>query len=172
LCAFIKLSPHPHRVVVMKKYLLPAICAVFVGLMLVSAPASAQQKTAKACADEWKANKEANQAAKITEKAYVTKCRADSASASASAKPAAAAPAPAPTAAPAAAPAPKPAAAAPAPAKPAAAAPSGGKAAEVTRIKACGADWKADKAAGKVPAGQKWPQYWSECNKRKKAAGM
>jgi hypothetical protein len=157
----------------MKKYLAPVICAAFAGMMLLSAPAVAQQKTAKACADEWKANKDANQAAKITEKAYVTKCRADSAPA----KPAAATPAPAaapaPTAAPAAAPAPKPAAAAPAPAKPAAAAPaSGGKAAEVTRIKACGADWKADKAAGKVPAGQKWPQYWSECNKRKKAAGM
>ena len=70
-----------------------------------------------------------------------------------------------------AAPAAKPAAATPAPAKPAAAA-TGGKAGEVTRIKACGAEWKADKAAGKVPAGQKWPQYWSECNKRKKAAGM
>ena len=27
-------------------------------------------------------------------------------------------------------------------------------------------------AAGKIPAGQKWPQYWSECNKRKKAEGM
>ena len=31
---------------------------------------------------------------------------------------------------------------------------------------------KMDKAEGKVPAGQKWPQFWSECNKRKKAEGM
>ena len=42
----------------------------------------------------------------------------------------------------------------------------------VARIRACGADWKTAKAEGKVPAGQHWPQYWSECNKRKKAEGM
>jgi hypothetical protein len=85
----------------------------------------------------------------------------------------------APAAAP--APAPAPAAAAPAPAAPApaatAAAPgkkpvSAGRQAMVARERACGADWKAAKAAGKIPAGQKWPQYWSECNKRKKAEGM
>ena len=40
------------------------------------------------------------------------------------------------------------------------------------RERACGAEWKAEKAAGKIPAGQKWPQYWSACNKRKKAEGM
>ncbi len=39
------------------------------------------------------------------------------------------------------------------------------------RERACAADWKADKAAGKT-GNQKWPQYWSDCNKRKKAAGM
>lgn len=84
----------------------------------------------------------------------------------------------APTAAPA-APAPAPTAAAPAPAAPAAsaAAPgakpvSAGRQAMIARERACGADWKAAKAAGKIPAGQKWPQYWSECNKRKKAEGM
>ena len=27
-------------------------------------------------------------------------------------------------------------------------------------------------AAGKVQAGMTWPQYWSDCDKRKKAAGM
>jgi hypothetical protein len=48
----------------------------------------------------------------------------------------------------------------------------GGTAGEHAREKACGAEWKADKAAGKIPAGQKWPQYWSECDKRKKAEGM
>jgi hypothetical protein len=63
----------------------------------------AQQKTVKQCQDEWRANKQANQAAKITEKAYVEKCRADSA------KPAAATTAPAPAAAPAPAPAAAPA---------------------------------------------------------------
>jgi hypothetical protein len=86
------------------------------------------------------------------------------------------------SAAPAAAPAPAPAAAAPAPAAPAAPAPtaaapgkkpvSAGRQAMVARERACGADWKAAKAAGKIPAGQKWPQYWSECNKRKKSEGM
>ena len=46
------------------------------------------------------------------------------------------------------------------------------KEAEHARERACGADWKAEKAAGKVPAGMTWPKYWSECDKRKKAAGM
>jgi hypothetical protein len=41
----------------------------------------------------------------------------------------------------------------------------------VARLRACGAEWKAEKAEGKIPAGQKWPQYWSACNKRKKAEG-
>jgi hypothetical protein len=39
----------------------------------------------------------------------------------------------------------------------------------LARERACAAEWKADKAAGKIPAGMKWPQYWSACNKRKKA---
>ena len=42
----------------------------------------------------------------------------------------------------------------------------------IARERACGAEWKAEKAAGKIPPGQKWPQYWSACNKRKKAEGM
>ncbi len=37
--------------------------------------APAGEKTAKQCADEWRANKAANQAAKITEKAYIADCR-------------------------------------------------------------------------------------------------
>ena len=37
------------------------------------------------------------------------------------------------------------------------------------RIKKCGAMWQADKAAGKT-GGLKWPQYWSACNTRLKAA--
>ncbi len=49
---------------------------------------------------------------------------------------------------------------------------SAGRKAEYARERACGKEWKADKAAGKIPTGQKWPQYWSECNKRKKAEGM
>ena len=34
--------------------------------------------------------------------------------------------------------------------------------------KECSAQWKADKAAGKIAPGQTWPQYWSACNKRLK----
>jgi hypothetical protein len=49
---------------------------------------------------------------------------------------------------------------------------SAGRKAEYARERACGKEWKADKAAGKIQAGMKWPQYWSECNKRKKAEGM
>jgi hypothetical protein len=94
------------------------LCSALVGLW-VAAPALAQQKTEKECQAEWQANKAANQAAKITEKAYVDKCRTEGAAAT----PAAAKPAPAPAtppATPAAAPA-KPAAtpAAPPAAKPA-----------------------------------------------------
>jgi hypothetical protein len=69
--------------------------------------------------------------------------------------------------APAATPAPAPATTA---AKPATG--SAGRQAMIARERACGAEWKADKAAGKIQAGMKWPQYWSDCDKRKKAQGM
>jgi hypothetical protein len=118
---------------------------------LSATPSFAQKKTVKACQEEWRANKAANEAAKITEKDYVAKCRAGTD------KPAAATtPAPAPAAAP----------------KTAAKKPADPQEAEHARERACGADWKAEKAAGKVPAGMTWPKYWSECDKRKKAAGM
>lgn len=99
--------------------------AVIVGLMaLASTTAFAQQKTAKQCTDEWRANKADNQAKGITEKAYVAQCRAGGAAAQPTAAPAPAA-APAPTAAP--KPAAAPAAAAPtaAPKPTTVAAPSG-----------------------------------------------
>src|SRR5438552_7601818 len=47
-----------------------------VGAAFLSVPAVAQQKTVNACQEEWRANKDANQAKGITEKAYVTQCRA------------------------------------------------------------------------------------------------
>ena len=40
------------------------------------APGAAAQKTAKACREEWRANKTAYEAAKVTERVYVDKCRA------------------------------------------------------------------------------------------------
>jgi hypothetical protein len=50
---------------------------------------------------------------------------------------------------------------------------SPGRTAEVARQRQCGAEWRAQKAElqAKTP-GLKWPQYWSECNKRLKAAGQ
>jgi hypothetical protein len=47
-----------------------------------------------------------------------------------------------------------------------------GRAAMIARERACGKEWREAKAAGRIPAGQKWPQYWSDCNKRMKAQGM
>lgn len=64
----------------------------------------------------------------------------------------------------------KPAAAATSPAKPGAP-PSAAETALHQRQAACGAEWRAAKAAGKIPAGQTWPKYWSACNTRLKAQG-
>ena len=61
-----------------------------VGALLLSVPAFAQQKTVKACTQEWQANKDANQAKGVTLKAYVTQCRAGGAAQIAPAAPAAA----------------------------------------------------------------------------------
>jgi hypothetical protein len=36
------------------------------------------------------------------------------------------------------------------------------------RQRRCGTQWKADKGAGKIPAGQTWSKYWSACNARLK----
>src|SRR5665213_1880083 len=47
-----------------------------------------------------------------------------------------------------------------------------GRAAMVTRERACGVKWKAAKAAGTLPAGQTWPQFWSACNTELKAQGQ
>jgi len=118
----------------------------------LSVPAHA--KTMKECAAQWQEMKAANQTSGMKYRDFSKQCMSEGA-------PAAETPPP-----------PKPAAAPPPPAaEPAAEKPSGGRAAMVARMRACGADWKTAKAEGKT-AGQKWPQYWSECNKRKKAEGM
>lgn len=49
--------------------------------------------------------------------------------------------------------------------------PTPGQLAARQRMRDCGAEWRATKEAGKIPEGQTWPQYWSACNKRLKAAG-
>jgi hypothetical protein len=48
---------------------------------------------------------------------------------------------------------------------------SPGRDAMIARERACGKEWKEAKAAGKT-TGIKWPQYWHECDQRKKASGM
>lgn len=63
------------------------IIAAILAAMLAPA-ALAQQKTVKACRDEWRADKAANQAKGITEKAYIEQCRAGGATAQPSAAPA------------------------------------------------------------------------------------
>ena len=135
-----------------------AALASAAALAPVAAPVTAQAKTMKECAAEWDKMKAASQTGGMKYRDFTKQCMSGSA-------------APAPTTAT----APPPPAAAPAPAagaaKPSAAGKTG-RQAEYARERACGADWKADKAAGKIPAGQKWPQYWSECNTRKKAQGM
>ncbi len=107
----------------MKKPLSILACTLVIGFGALSI-AGAQAKTAKACAEEWRADKAGFQAKGITEKAYVADCRAGTSSAPA------AAPAPAPTAA---APAPSPMTPTPATA--------GQKTA-----KTCTEEWRADKA--------------------------
>jgi hypothetical protein len=54
---------------------LALVCSAVLGVALLSSPAFAQQKTVKACQEEWRANKTANQAKGITEKSYVAQCR-------------------------------------------------------------------------------------------------
>ncbi|MCE1235679.1 MAG: hypothetical protein LWW93_04910 [Hyphomicrobiales bacterium] len=141
-----------------------------------AASANAQADVMKACGAEWqKLKADGKVQAGQTWKSYLADCRkAKAATAEEDATP------PEPTKA-APATAAKPAATTAAPAKPAAptAAPAAGEKqltpgqlAARERIKKCGAEWTAAKEAGKIKAGQKWPQYWSECNKRLKAAGQ
>ena len=47
---------------------------------------------------------------------------------------------------------------------------SPGQIAARERQKKCAAEWKEEKAAGKVNKDTTWPKYWSACNKRLKAA--
>jgi protein-disulfide isomerase len=118
---------------------------------VLSAPA--QAKTMKECAAQWQEMKAAGQTGGMKYRDFTKQCMTGEA-------PAAAAPPP------------QQPEAAPPPAAEPAAKPSGVRAAMVARLRACGAEWKTAKAAGNVPAGQKWPQFWSACNKRKKAEGM
>ena len=72
----------------MRRQIAAALCSAVLGFIASSSPAIAQQKTAKACLEEWRANKAANQANGVTEKAYVAQCRAGGASTQPTAAPA------------------------------------------------------------------------------------
>jgi hypothetical protein len=65
----------------MRLHVVVAIFAAAISVTALSSPTYAQQKTVKACEDEWRAKRAENQKAGITEKAYVEKCRAESAAA-------------------------------------------------------------------------------------------
>src|ERR1035437_8828400 len=123
----------------MKKQLSILACTLVIGVGAVSSHAWAQAKTAKACTEEWRADKAGFQAKGITEKAYVADCRAGTAST------------------PAAAPAPAPTAAAPRPMAPTATTTDGQKTA-----KACTEEWRADKA-GFQAKGMTEKAYVADC---------
>jgi hypothetical protein len=106
----------------MRRQIVVVACSALLGLSTMSSYAVAQQKTAKACAEEWRANKATNQANGITEKAYVATCRSGAASSQTTTAP----PPPAPTAA-------------------AAQTSTGEKTA-----KACAQEWRANKAANQA----------------------
>src|SRR5258707_310858 len=63
------------RTETMKTRLSTIVCSALIGLLALSSLAPAQQKTIKACQDEWRANRAENQAKGITEQAYVAQCR-------------------------------------------------------------------------------------------------
>ncbi|HTM72041.1 MAG TPA: hypothetical protein VL198_02315 [Pseudolabrys sp.] len=48
--------------------------------------------------------------------------------------------------------------------------PSAGQLAARERQKKCAAEWKETKTAGKTEKGATWSKFWSDCNKRLKAA--
>jgi hypothetical protein len=154
--------------------------ATAIAAFAVSGVARAENNIMTVCGGEYQAAKSANTLGGKTWNQYLAECRTRHAAQPASAAPATAGapaapaattanplkPTPATTAAPAA-----PAAATAA--KPASDKPvSEGRQAMLAREKACGAEWKEKKVElRKADPKLKWPQYWSQCNTRLKAAG-
>ena len=68
----------------MAKLIAAVISVALFGLVASPMDAVAQQKTAKACREEWRANRTANQADGISERAYVARCRSGNATAKSS----------------------------------------------------------------------------------------
>src|SRR3954451_24762789 len=136
----------------MKALLVSAVSFAVFHCVALGAAHAQQQNRMQACAAQWKTMKAANQTEGKTYRAFQKECLTRTA----------AAPGVAPTTPPA--------------GQPAATTKEkkggGGRQAMLARQRACGTEWKAAKAGGTVPAGMKWPKYWSECNTRKKAEGM
>ena len=143
---------------------------MFAGLALAAVltvnagSAQAAESTAeKACTDQWDAMKAANKIpAGTTWPMFEKDCMAKAAAAPAAPAmaPAVKMAAPAAPAVPAMAPAAK------------MAAPAAGANLEQNRVKTCAAQWDQMKAANKIPAGLKWPEFWHDCDTKLKAAGQ
>jgi hypothetical protein len=137
------------------------ICAAMLLGVSAFAATSAQALSTKECSAKYKAAKEAGTLNGMKWNEFrKAQCGAEATAepAPAAAPPPAAAEKTAAPSAPAAAPAKK--------------AGSPGKQAYLARLHGCSADWKTLKASGKRPEGMKWPQFWHECDQRKKAEGM
>jgi hypothetical protein len=121
-------------------------------------PAHAQQSRLKACAEEWRGLKAANQTAGKTYRAFSKEClsRASAGAPSTEAPKAGGK---------------RKAAKDDATTTQAGAPAKSGRQAAAERRRACGAEWKAEKEAGKVVAGMTWPKFYSACNQRRKAQG-
>ena len=133
------------------------ICvAILLGVTALAAN-SAQALSSKECSAKYKAAKEAGT---LNGMKWNEFRKAECASAAAE-------PMPAPSP-------PPPAAEKPMAPPPAGAAKTGspGRQAYIARLHGCSAEWKALKASGKRPEGLHWPQFWHECDVRKKAEGM
>jgi hypothetical protein len=85
----VALSPRAWESIKMRQQIALIACLAAFGLITLSSPVLAQQKTAKDCREEWRANKAANQANGVTEKAYVAQCRGGAAPATTTEAPAA-----------------------------------------------------------------------------------
>ena len=147
----------------MTKIIKMAAAAVVLAGIGTAGPALAADNVMKVCGAKYQAAKTAKTLpANQSWNQFLAQCRASMA------KPAAVTAPVKPAPIPAAKPAVKPAVVAAKPAVKTPGQPSAAQAAMYARERQCGAQYRADKAAKKIPAGQTWPQYWSACNKRMK----
>ena len=144
----------------------PTIFLLGAGLMTLTMSPALAETVVQQCGQQYQAAKAAGTLNGMTWGDYRTDCTARLKAQPASAS---AAPADAPVVGAA-------AAVAPTPMTPSATAPkapvSAGRAAMLVRQRQCGAEWRSTKVTlvAQTP-GLKWPQYWSQCNTRLKAAG-